>query len=243
MPPRIGRRLAVSSAHLAAASLWLEGHEPTDDLRDAAAELEAAGLARDGHVAPRLGELLEVMLRPHVKLSLEVQTPTSTELDLVWLRPELAVAAEVAGDVMTLEPIDPLLVPTDLARRLGVRNGPPAAPTGPLDIDTGLLDRLEERARTSTAPELRGWLAEQGIDDEVWGEALVAAVRDRRATWRVGSGWVADEQVETRSLTILDGGRGGAYEVVPDDAGASPRATLHPRSARDVLDRLRSCLP
>jgi hypothetical protein len=241
--PRIGRRLTLSSRHLAAATLWFEGQELTDDLREAGGELEAAGLARDGRVAPRLGDVLEVMLRPELRISLEVQTPTSTEADLLWLRGEVVVAAEVTDAAMVLEVIDPLLLPTDLARRLGVRGGMRPEPSEPLSVDAELLDRLEARARELAVDDLRTWVAEQGVTDPVWAAALVGAVRDRRATWRLGAGWMEGTEVRSRTLAVLDGGRAGAFEIEAADPAAPSSVTLHPRTSREVLERIRGCLP
>jgi hypothetical protein len=222
--------------------MWHEGLELTEDLLDAGAELVSSGLARDGQVAPRLGDLLEVMLRPELRISLEVSTPTSIEADLIWVRGDRAVAAEVTPEAMVLEAIDPVLVPTDLARRLGVRAGLRPEPTVPLTVDADLLDRLEQQARSLAVDPLRAWLVEHGVADPVWVAALVGAVRDRRSSWRLGSGWSEGEEARSRSLTVLDGGVAGAFEVVGDE-GSPTSVTLHPRTSRELLDRIRGCLP
>ncbi len=237
--PSIGRSLALTNDHLAVATLWLEGYTTSPELQAAADELEASGLALDGRLAPRLGELLDVMLRPMLRVHVELLTSTSIHADLLWMRPELAVTGDLDDVQMVLTPLDPIFLLPELARRVGLRRGPAAPLPDGLELPMDLLDRVEEALRSDDDP--TDLFTEAGHDVARQQQALTNLVRHRRSTWRCNATWQSTEETFARSLVILDGGPAGLVEIL-DDADAKA-IRLHPCSSTEAFTKLRNILP
>jgi hypothetical protein len=232
--PVIGRELEVSNDHLAVATLWLE-------LATAGQELVDAGLARDGRLAPRLGELLDVMLRPMLRVHVEVLTPTSVEVDLLWMGPDLVVTGALLDGRLRLGRLDPIFLLPDLARRVGLGRGEAIPADGRLEIRADLLDDLEG-ALGSDDGDPDGVLDAAGIRHRPWRTGLVDVVRHRRSTWRLVATWTeADGEVTSRTLRTLDGGRAGRAEILEGSSESS--VLLVPRSSTELFATMRACLP
>lgn len=217
LAPERGRAW-LDEAELAVAALLLASPEDAaldgEDARAAVSRLRSAGALRDERLEAWLADLIGPVARPSARAVADVHAGGRlTVVASAWMSALTGTLGTAApGDTTELAPLDAALLPSALAREVGL--GPRPAPEDREDLITSV-------------PEVEEAEAERGEDP--LGELMGA----RRSSWRIT---VTDGE-STRSLAVVDGGHRGYWRVELEDENAD-RVRLVPTATEDVTERL-----
>ncbi len=217
LDPR-SRRAYLDEAELAAAVLLLVAPEdPTlegEDAREAVARLVDAGGVRDGKLEAWLVELVAPIARPELRALAE--SHSGGQLWVVasaWMAaPGGTLGTLAEGSKSELAPLDPALLPSALAREVGLA---PRSVPGSREPLLACISDVEQAER------------ERGHDP------LGRLMAQRRCSWRV----TVTNVVETRSLAVVDGGPQGYWLCELADAELE-QVRLVPAASDEVASRL-----
>lgn len=220
-------RLRLDASELdALAALATGDRQATRHLRQA---LLPTGAMPDGRLAPWADELLSVVARPAMRVAVELFALERTEC-AIWATPKLAVLGEPKPDgAIELSALEPILVPHQIALKIGMRNRPhPAQPATEVAISAGEFAKLELAARAGTAPDT----------------ALARMVAVQRFSWRVTCTWASPSGQHRDEVHVVDADDAGLWRLrVADRTADDPVLTFEPVTATAVWKAIVGLLP
>ncbi|HET9442088.1 MAG TPA: hypothetical protein VFO65_02125 [Acidimicrobiales bacterium] len=174
--------------------------------------LEAAGILARGTVAPLAAGLVAVVLRPQLRVAVEVLRGGAVVTHRARATPEVAVVGRsVADDVVEYAFCDPLALPFGLAALVSLGQGAAPGDRRPVTLTVGALEAATDLVERGLTAEAAGALRAAGLA-EADADAVVRIVAGRRMTWRAGSAWADDAgRVHEGAVTVVDAGPEGLW--------------------------------
>jgi len=241
--PRAAMRLGDAQLGAAVMLLAEPDHPALADPATQAslAELESAGIVRDGKLEGFPARLLGVVAAPKLRIAVESFAGAETVLEQGWATEREGVWGSVASDgQLELAPIEPGLIPWAVARAVGL--GPRETPEGPaLAVTAEALGTAVGEVAEGDAERSQEALAE--LDPEAR-ERLLALLRGRRVSWRATSTWTGQDGVQRlTSVAVLDAGAEGLW--LSHHEGETPDTIVHlePAAPSAVWDRVIGLMP
>jgi hypothetical protein len=207
----------------------------------AIAELERAGISRNGSLHPLAADLLSVVTGPTTVVSTEV-TEESTEIATIWHHNGKAVLGQPsANDTFVLHSIEPSLLPFYLAQLTRIEARPSFSFSGSVTVAAETLEVAEDHWASNPARAMAA-ISSAGVEAR-WAERLVLAHRSRLRTWCATSLWTEiDHSHHDAELRVLDAGRLG-YWVVSNEPADAPTFRFTVATFDQILQRIRALVP
>lgn len=244
------RRLVTLSHRELAAATVVAGNGGGDqlraDLRPDMAALEEAGAVVDGSLVPAVAEIVGVVSRPQLRVTLETFVAATVVLHAAWATPDVAVVGRsVADDSLEYSVTDPVSLPFALAALVGLGRRPTAG-GGTLTASVESLDAAAAPAENGELDEARDRLAHHGVPTPTAG-VLAGVLSARRLTWRASGVWMDEAgAVHTASVTVVDAGEAGLWRCEVEGGGQDgPGAavSLRPMAPSHAWRALTDLLP
>lgn len=218
------RRLRLAPFELDATRMLV--HEDPESLFDGkrafVRALAEAGLMPNGRLVPWANELLSIIARPGLAMTVEIVTEPVTVYH-VWATPSTVVLGTPVDAAIELSATEPVALPYLLSHILGLR--PHSKARAPA-VRIGLSEFAAMRKRLAAGDLVSGELGE-----------LLAT---QRVTWRVTAAWTdTDGPRPAQSVQVMDTDSRGLWTVDTD----GELLTLAPSSAREVWHRIAALLP
>lgn len=229
----------VPSSALVAAAILLAGPIDRDTPlgRLAAPDvqaLEASGFTEGGYLRPEAAALVELVTWPELVAEVIRQVPHGpVERTVVWARSDVAVLGAPVDETITLERIDVSAVAAHLLAACAVEDHEPdvVEPFLVADLLTALL--------TDDGPRLAAALDRAAATGSADLPRMVAAPATAPTAWRLEASWTASDGPRRGTLSGLDAGALGTWEI----DGTGPSLTLRPASTERVRRHLSRLLP
>lgn len=213
------------------------------ELVAADAALTAAGVLVEGAMVPTAARIVAILGAPAMEMHLECYIVADTyALDVSITRDGAVLSRTTPEGLTELRCVELAETPLAILRAVGLgrRNDPPC--DHPITVPAAVLTDLGGRGDADGTAGVEA-LAAAGLD-RADGEIVVLLLMQRRlsfrltALWRDGDG--ADELV-SREMTVIDGGRMGLWFSEADPATSSARLT--PTNVRGVVAGVTALTP
>lgn len=241
-PPRL--RLTDDEVAVACALLTAPRHAllARSDARAALPGLRRAGALDDkGALAEPAASIVRVVALPMVRLEARVWTGDAIAEHRAWADERDAVAGDVRGDAVDLTLIPCARLPLALALRLGLARAAsePRGDRRTLPLSPGALATVRELTSEGDGSAAVALLSEQGLDRDA-ASRVVDLAHDVRRVWSVSASWrEADGNWHPGSLTALNAGSSGWWELRHQDSVAA----LMPSDPESLWSRMLALLP
>ncbi len=240
----------VDELELTVANLLL--NSPDDELlatanaRKGLRKLEKARIANDGVIDGYPAMLLRVVLQPELRLLLERFASDEPLREFAYVAGGVGVWGEAkAGASSEFTPIEPELIPWQVARSVGLGPRPRSRRLEPLEFRALTLDGALAHIAAGDLDAAAAKLgADPGIDD-TGRNVLMELLLLRRLSWRAVSMWTTEDgEKHAEGVAAIDGGDAGLWlSDRTSDATDKAVIRLEPTESSVVWDRIVNLVP
>jgi hypothetical protein len=211
------------------------------------AELERAGIAEDGAISGYPAQLLGTILKPELVLALERNVTDETQRDFGAVADGFGIWAETKpSGAVEYTPIEPGLLPWQVARTVGLGPRTHSRQTEPLEFRAKSLDAALGKLWKGDA---RGAAKQLGKDpglSEAERDVLMELLMLRRLSWRVASSWDDDDGEPLGTIIgVIDGGDAGLWFSLHLGDGSTENTVIRltPTEPSEVWEKLVEAVP
>lgn len=200
--------------------------------------LEAADILVDGRLDPVAAEILGVINKASLIITVDLRYGIDTSTPMIWATPRLAVVGSSADtNFADFRPVDVSALPNALGDLVVLRS-PRFVGEAPISIATEVLNKIT----TGDGSNALAGLQEGGLDDEQ-AHRVLRFLNGATRHWEIVSTWATEEGQESAELHGLDAGPDGQWLRASTGGEGPGQVTYTPQGHGEVMKAFRSVMP